>query len=107
MVPLSIIRRKDMKRDGSASAILERYGAYGISYTPGFNVRHSLALHGVVLGYCHPRGGSEKGEASDKAGAAELRRLADQRHRPAPRHHSSLATAGLAFRIPWRLLGPP
>jgi prolyl oligopeptidase len=68
MVPLSIIRRKDMKLDGSSTAILEGYGAYGISYTPGFNVRHSLALHGVVLGYCHPRGGSEKGEAWYKAG---------------------------------------
>jgi prolyl oligopeptidase len=68
MVPLSIIHRKDLKLDGSTSAILEGYGAYGISYTPSFNVRHSLALHHVVLGYCHPRGGSEKGEAWYKAG---------------------------------------
>jgi prolyl oligopeptidase len=68
MVPLSIIHRKDLKLDGSSSAILEGYGAYGISYTPGFNVRHSLALHNVVLAYAHPRGGSEKGEAWYKAG---------------------------------------
>ena len=68
MVPLSIIRSKDTKLDGSANAILEGYGAYGISYTPAFSVRRSLALHGVVLGYCHPRGGSEKGEAWYKAG---------------------------------------
>jgi prolyl oligopeptidase len=68
MVPLSIIRRKDLKLDGSSNAILGGYGAYGISLTPAFNVRHSLALHGVVLGYCHARGGSEKGEAWYKAG---------------------------------------
>ena len=68
MIPLSIIHRKDLKLDGSASAILEGYGAYGISYTPGFNVRHSTALHGVVLAYAHVRGGSEKGEAWYKAG---------------------------------------
>ena len=68
MIPLSIIHRKDLKLDGSASAILEGYGAYGISYTPGFNVRHSIALHGVVLAYAHVRGGSEKGEAWYKAG---------------------------------------
>jgi prolyl oligopeptidase len=68
MVPLSIIHRKDIKLDGSSSAVLEGYGAYGISYTPHFNVRHSLALKGVVLAYCHPRGGSEKGEAWYKAG---------------------------------------
>jgi len=68
MIPLSIIHRKDLKLDGSASAILEGYGAYGISYTPAFNVRHSIALRGVVLAYAHPRGGSEKGEAWYKAG---------------------------------------
>ena len=68
MVPLSIIRRKDMKKDGSSNAILEGYGAYSISYQPSFSVRRSLALHGVVLGYCHPRGGGEKGEAWYKAG---------------------------------------
>lgn len=68
MIPLSIIHRKDLKRDGSASAILEGYGAYGISLTPGFSVQHSLALHGVVLAFAHVRGGSEKGEAWYKAG---------------------------------------
>jgi prolyl oligopeptidase len=67
-VPLSIIRRRDMKPDGSSNAILNGYGAYGISRMPVFNVEHSLALHGVVLGYCHPRGGGEKGEAWYKAG---------------------------------------
>jgi prolyl oligopeptidase len=68
MIPLSIIHRKDLKLDGSSNAILEGYGAYGISYTPAFNVRHSIALHNVVLAYAHPRGGSEKGEAWYKAG---------------------------------------
>ncbi len=68
MVPLSIIHRKDLKLDGSSSAILEGYGSYGISMTPSFTVLHSLALHNVVLAYAHPRGGSEKGEAWYKAG---------------------------------------
>ena len=68
MIPLSIIHRKDLKLDASSNAILEGYGAYGISYTPGFNVRHSIALHGVVVAYAHVRGGSEKGEAWYKAG---------------------------------------
>jgi prolyl oligopeptidase len=68
MVPLSIIHRKDLKLDGSSSAILDGYGAYGISMTPSFSVLTSVALHGVVLGKCHPRGGSEKGEAWYRAG---------------------------------------
>ena len=68
MIPLSIIHRKDLKLDGSASAILEGYGAYGISTSPVFNVRRSIALHGVVLAYAHVRGGGEKGEAWYRAG---------------------------------------
>jgi prolyl oligopeptidase len=68
MIPLSIIHRKDLKLDGGASAILQGYGAYGISYTPTFNVMHSIALRGVVVAYAHVRGGSEKGETWYKAG---------------------------------------
>lgn len=68
LVPLSIIRRKDLALDGSSSTILDGYGAYGISYTPSFNIRISVALRGVVMAYCHPRGGSEKGEAWYRAG---------------------------------------
>ncbi|MES1166685.1 MAG: prolyl oligopeptidase family serine peptidase [Pseudomonadota bacterium] len=68
MIPLSIIHKKGLPMDGSSSCILEGYGAYGISYTPAFSVRRSVALQGVVIAYAHPRGGSEKGEAWYKAG---------------------------------------
>ena len=67
-IPLSIIHKKGLPLDGSASCILEGYGAYGISYDPSFSVRRSVALRGVVLAYAHVRGGSEKGEAWYKAG---------------------------------------
>jgi prolyl oligopeptidase len=69
MVPLSIVHRKDLKLDGSSSAILTGYGAYGISATPAFSVlTSSTALHHVVMAIAHPRGGSEKGEAWYRAG---------------------------------------
>jgi prolyl oligopeptidase len=68
MIPLSIIHRKDLVLDGSSSAILEGYGAYGVSFTPSFTVRTSVALHGVVFAIAHVRGGSEKGDAWYKAG---------------------------------------
>ena len=68
LVPLSIIRRRDLALDGRNSCILEGYGAYGISYEPSFSVMISVALKGVVVAYAHPRGGSEKGEAWYKAG---------------------------------------
>jgi prolyl oligopeptidase len=68
MVPLSIIHKKGITLDGSSCCILEGYGAYGDSLTPWFDVQTSVALHGVVLGYAHTRGGGEKGEAWYKGG---------------------------------------
>jgi prolyl oligopeptidase len=68
LVPLSIIHKKGIPMDGSASCILTGYGAYGISETPFFSERISIALRGVVFAVAHPRGGSEKGEAWYKAG---------------------------------------
>src|SRR5437868_3435367 len=67
-IPLSIVHRKDLKLDGTSSAILEGYGAYSISFTPYVSVLRSVAVHGVVLGWCHVRGGGEKGEAWYRAG---------------------------------------
>ncbi|HET7617791.1 MAG TPA: prolyl oligopeptidase family serine peptidase [Vicinamibacterales bacterium] len=68
LIPVSIIHTKNLKRDGHASAILQGYGAYGISLTPNFDVRHSIALREVVVAYAHVRGGGEKGEAWYRAG---------------------------------------
>ena len=69
MVPLSLIYKKDLKRDGKAVCLMNGYGAYGSSATPSFS-RQNLALmnRGVVVAMTHPRGGSEKGEAWYKAG---------------------------------------
>ncbi|MGO8997041.1 MAG: prolyl oligopeptidase family serine peptidase [Polyangiaceae bacterium] len=68
MVPLSIIHQKGMPMDGSSSCILDGYGAYGFSAVPYFSTTTAVALHGVVVAFAHPRGGSEKGEAWYKGG---------------------------------------
>ena len=68
MIPLSIVHKKGIPLDGSNCCVLEGYGAYGISFTPHFSIRYSVAKRGVVLAFAHPRGGSEKGEAWYKAG---------------------------------------
>ena len=69
MIPLSIIYKKGLKKDGSNVGFIESYGAYGISMTPGFATRlYSLAVKGVVIAIPHVRGGSEKGEEWYKAG---------------------------------------
>ncbi|MBD2752341.1 prolyl oligopeptidase family serine peptidase [Spirosoma validum] len=69
LVPLSIIYRKGLKRDGSAACLMSGYGAYGMSGTPYFSRRNLALLNkGVVLAETHPRGGSEKGQAWYQAG---------------------------------------
>jgi prolyl oligopeptidase len=69
MVPLSLIYRKGLKKDGQAVCFMDGYGAYGISAVPGFSTR-SLALlnQGVIVAETHPRGGSEKGQKWYRAG---------------------------------------
>ena len=51
MIPLSIIHKKGIPMDGSNSCILNGYGAYGISASPYFSIRFSLAKRGVVLAF--------------------------------------------------------
>ena len=69
MIPLSIIYKRDIKKDGSNPALIEGYGAYGISREPTFTPA-SLALleRGVVLAVAHVRGGGEYGEDWHLAG---------------------------------------
>lgn len=61
-VPLSLIYRKGLKRDGQAVCLMTGYGAYGYSALPYFEPTHLALLNqGVIVAVTHPRGGSEKG----------------------------------------------
>ncbi len=69
MVPLSLIYRKGLKRDGTAICFMTGYGAYGYSAIPYFSTRMLALLNqGVIIAETHPRGGSEKGQNWYKAG---------------------------------------
>jgi prolyl oligopeptidase len=69
MIPLSIIYKKGIKKDGSNICLMEGYGSYGWSYQPAFNNYWlSLVSKGVVLAIAHVRGGGEKGDAWQKGG---------------------------------------
>ena len=69
MVPLSIIYKKGIKKDGSNVCLMDGYGAYGANNDTyierGYN---SLAVKGVIIAITHVRGGGEKGDAWYKAG---------------------------------------
>ncbi len=61
-VPLSVIYRKGMARDGKNPALIYGYGAYGRSITPFFSPDMLLwTTRGGVLAFAHVRGGGELG----------------------------------------------
>jgi prolyl oligopeptidase len=62
-VPLTLIRRKDTKRDGNNPVLLEGYGGYGHNMTPEFSASRRLWLEqGGVWAVAHLRGDGEFGE---------------------------------------------
>jgi oligopeptidase B len=64
LVPLSLVYRKGLARDGSHPLLLYGYGAYGYTSEPGFDARRlSLLDRGFVFAIAHVRGGSELGRA--------------------------------------------
>lgn len=63
-IPMSLIYRKDIKRDGTNPTLLYGYGSYGFSMEASFSTaRLSLVDRGFVYAIAHIRGGSELGRA--------------------------------------------
>jgi oligopeptidase B len=61
-VPISLVYRKGVKRDGTSPLFLYGYGAYGASVEPYFlSTRLSLLERGFVCAIAHVRGGGEMG----------------------------------------------
>ncbi len=61
-VPVSILHRKDLPRDGSAPLLLYGYGSYGYEMDAAFSAsRLSLVDRGFVYAIAHIRGGADKG----------------------------------------------
>jgi len=62
LVPMSIVYRKGLKKDGSNPTLLYGYGSYGASMDPYFSsVRLSLLDRGFIFAIAHVRGGQELG----------------------------------------------
>ena len=63
-VPMSLVYKKGLKKDGNNPTLLYGYGSYGVSIDPSFNAnRISLLDRGFVFAIGHIRGGSEMGRA--------------------------------------------
>jgi oligopeptidase B len=63
-VPISIVYRRGLQRDGSHPLLLAGYGSYGSSSDPSFNSSLlSLLERGFVFAIAHVRGGQELGRS--------------------------------------------
>ena len=61
-VPVSLLHRKDLARDGQAPCLLYGYGSYGMAMPASFSAnRLSLVDRGFVYAIAHVRGGADKG----------------------------------------------
>lgn len=68
-IPVSIVSRKSVPRDGTAPLYLYAYGSYGLCSDPIFSSqRLSLLDRGVVFAIAHVRGGQELGRRWYDAG---------------------------------------
>ncbi|HKB02249.1 MAG TPA: S9 family peptidase [Gemmataceae bacterium] len=63
-VPVSLVYKKGIQRDGSAPCLLGGYGSYGATFPMGFNASVLPLLdRGVIHAWAHIRGGSDLGRA--------------------------------------------
>ncbi len=68
-VPISLVYKKGLKKDGTAPVLLYGYGSYGATVPAVFNSsRLSLLDRGVVFAHAHVRGGSDLGRQWYEAG---------------------------------------
>ena len=62
LIPITILRHKNSKIDGSSNLLLYGYGSYGSSMWPGFSsTKLSLIDRNIIYVTAHIRGGMEKG----------------------------------------------
>ena len=74
-IPVSLVHRKGIRRDGSAPLLLTGYGSYGASMPIAFNSnRLSLVDRGVTFALAHIRGGGDAGKAWHDAGRMKNKR---------------------------------
>ncbi|MGI8498736.1 MAG: S9 family peptidase [Gemmatimonadaceae bacterium] len=64
MVPISLVYRAPLARDGKRPMLLTAYGSYGASTDPAFNSTWlSLLDRGLIVAIAHIRGGQEMGRS--------------------------------------------
>ena len=103
-VPVSILHRKDLVRDGRAPLLLYGYGSYGMAMPASFAAnRLSLVDRGFVYAIAHIRGGADKGWGWYLDGKREKKTNTFDDFAAAGRALiEAKYTSGQTYRRPWR-----
>jgi oligopeptidase B len=68
-IPVTLLFRRDVRRDGTAPCLLYAYGSYGVPSNVTFSsTRFNLVDRGVVFALAHIRGGGDLGKKWHDAG---------------------------------------
>ena len=75
MIPISLVRLKNSKKDGKSKVLLYAYGAYKHSISPSFSAsRFCLVDRGITFAIAHVRGGGDLGDIWHEEGKKKLKK---------------------------------
>ena len=75
MIPISLVRLKTAKQDGSSKILLYAYGAYKHSISPSFSAsRFCLIDRGITFAIAHVRGGGDLGDNHHQKGKKKFKK---------------------------------
>ena len=75
MIPISLVRLKSSKQDGTSKILLYAYGAYKHSVPPSFSAsRFCLVDRGITFAIAHIRGGGDLGDNWHTEGKKKLKK---------------------------------
>jgi oligopeptidase B len=75
MIPITLVKRKDLKQDGKSKLLLYAYGAYKHSINPTFSAsRFCLVDRGITFAIAHVRGGNDLGDVWGEEAKKKLKK---------------------------------